>query len=441
MARAHVVTAFLRHRGEVLLVRRSDAVGTYAGKWGGVSGYVEGDPADALADARRETAEEVGVRDATLVRAGDPLPVDDGDHEWIVHPFLFRVSTRGVTLNEELADAEWVQPPEILSRATVPALWEAYERVAPTVETVRADEEHGSAYVSVRALEVLRDRAAVAADWDEVAAVARDLRDARPSMAALGNRVNRAMAEADEVPEAVLARAAAAVTEAVAADGRAAANAAEILTAGAPAAEVRDGTVGTVVTLSRSGTVTDALLRADPSAVVVAESRPAREGVGVAEELADEGIDATLTTDAAIPYVLAEEGADAALVGADAVLSDGSVVNKVGTRALGLAAAREGVPLYVVAARDKVSPDDAFRTEFGDPADVSDGPTNGERVADRSARVDVLNPIFDRTDADLVTGIVTEDGALDAEGVRTVAAEHRRSAEWDDEGTNGFRTI
>ncbi|MFC6726725.1 initiation factor 2B, partial [Halobium palmae] len=81
---AHVVTAFLRHRGDVLLVRRSDEVGTYRGKWGGVSGFVERDPDDdldsgvsewspptlvdsgdgersppTLADARRELAEEV----------------------------------------------------------------------------------------------------------------------------------------------------------------------------------------------------------------------------------------------------------------------------------------------------------------------------------------------------------------------------------------------
>ncbi|ELK44964.1 translation initiation factor aIF-2B subunit alpha, partial [Haloferax sp. BAB-2207] len=40
----HVVTVFLRHDGRVLLTRRSDAVGTYQGRWAGVSGYVEGDP-------------------------------------------------------------------------------------------------------------------------------------------------------------------------------------------------------------------------------------------------------------------------------------------------------------------------------------------------------------------------------------------------------------
>ena len=39
-----VVTCFLRHGTEMLLVRRSDAVSSYRGRWGGVSGYAEGTP-------------------------------------------------------------------------------------------------------------------------------------------------------------------------------------------------------------------------------------------------------------------------------------------------------------------------------------------------------------------------------------------------------------
>jgi translation initiation factor 2B subunit (eIF-2B alpha/beta/delta family) len=410
----HVVTVFLRRRGRILLVRRSDAVGTYRGQWGGVSGYVEGDPTDALTDARRELAEEVGMLDTTFVRAGDPVEVVDGDHEWTVHPFLFDWSgERELTLNEELTTAEWVHPPTILDRETVPALWAAYEAVAPTIADVRDDETHGSAYISVRALEVLRDRAAVTDDWESLVAVARDIRDARPSMAALTNRIDRVMSEATEAgrtPEAVLARAQDAVDDAVRADEEAAVNAAERLS-------------GTVLTLSRSGTVLDALTRASLDAVVVAESRPACEGVDVADELARTGVGVTLTTDAAMGYVLVEEDVDAAVVGADTVFADGSVANKVGTRLLALAAARADVPLYVVTARDKIVSGDQFHPEFGDDDEVYAG--------DRD--VDVCNPIFDRTPGDLVAGVVTESGVLDAEDVSEVAAEHRRLIVWDDD--------
>ena len=411
-AMTHVVTAFLRRRGRLLLVHRSQEVGTYQGLWGGVSGYVEGDPADALDDARRELREEVGVTDATLVRAGSTVTIVDGDREWTVHPFLFDWPVAGdLALNEELTATEWIHAPTMQTRETVPGLWQAYEAVAPSVETVRDDRRHGSAYISVRALEVLRDRAAVADDWAEAAAVARGLRDARPSMAALANRVNRAMSEAARSPEAVSERATTAVDDAVRADDEAAENASAVLSE-----------AETVLTLSRSGTVTAAL--SDVPKIVVAESRPAREGVEVAEELAGAGADVTLVADAAIGFVLTEEDVDAAVVGADTVFPDGSVANKIGTRLLALAAAREGVPCYVVTARDKVSPSDDFHPEFGERESLYEGESG----------LDVLNPTFDRTPSDLVTGVVTEGGVLDVEEVMAVADEHRRFAEWAEDG-------
>jgi len=403
----HVVTCFLRHRTAILLGRRSDAVGTYTGRWAGVSGYVEGDPVDAERDARREIREETGLDDATLVRAGDPLDVRDGERTWTVHPFLFDVASRAVEPNEEIDAHEWVSPPEIRDRDTVPGLWDAYEAVAPTVETVADDDTHGSAWISVRALEVLRDRAAVADAADAVTAVARALRDARPSMAAVANRVNRVMAAGERTPGAIRRRASEAAEAALDADDEAAMRATE-----------RCGE--SVATLSRSGTVLTALRAAAP-AVLIGESRPACEGTGVAATLADDGLDVTLTTDAALASELAGRDVDSVLVGADAILADGSVVNKVGTRSLALAAAREDVPVYAVAAAAKVRPDETFHGETGDEADLYDG----------EAPVAVANPLFERTPAGLVDGVVTERGVLDVDEVATVATEHRNNATWN----------
>ncbi|MFB6138141.1 MAG: NUDIX domain-containing protein, partial [Halobacteriaceae archaeon] len=93
-----VVTCFLRNGTDVLLCRRSEAVGSYAGRWGAVAGHVapsrDADPAghDPLDAARREIAEEAGLADAvTLARRGDPFAVRDADRgtRWLVHPFLF----------------------------------------------------------------------------------------------------------------------------------------------------------------------------------------------------------------------------------------------------------------------------------------------------------------------------------------------------------------
>jgi len=73
----HVVTCFLRNDAEVLLLRRSESVGSYPGLWGGVTGHAEGNPDGA---ARREIREETGIDpdDLALVRVGEPFEVYDG---------------------------------------------------------------------------------------------------------------------------------------------------------------------------------------------------------------------------------------------------------------------------------------------------------------------------------------------------------------------------
>lgn len=440
MDETHVVTVFLRNGADVLLLKRSDEVGSYPGQWGGVAGHAEGDPAAA---ARREIREETGVDSGqvALVRAGEPFPVDDPEHgRWVVHPYLFDCATRDVETDWETVEHDWTAPTDILHRETVPDLWTSYERVAPTVETVTDDTEHGSAYISLRALEVLRDRAAVLAtgreaaddEWAALANLARDIHAARPSMQVVTNRVNRVMHEADDRADARRAgdveEAASRVIEAaLGADAAAARNAADRL----------DGV--RVLTLSRSGTVLAALRQANPAEVLIAESRPAREGVGVAEELAAEsirtetGTDVTLLVDAAVAHVLATRDVDAVLVGADAVLADGRVVNKVGTRATALAAAREDVPTYAVAARDKIAPHAEPNFEEDDPREVYDGNDTGDSDAgdgDAGGNLSVLNPTFDATPPDLLVGVVTEDGLLDAEDVADVAAEMATLTEW-----------
>ncbi|GAA0248711.1 NUDIX domain-containing protein [Haladaptatus pallidirubidus] len=408
MDETHVVTCFLRNRGDVLLLRRSEQVGSYAGKWGGVAGHAEGDP-DSL--AREEIEEETGLLDdCTFVRAGDPFDVEDKalGKRWIVHPYLFDCATRAVELDWETTDSEWIPPTEILRRETVPDLWTSYERVAPNIESVAGDTEHGSASVSVRALETLRDRAGLLAvrsgDWDELAELATELRSARPSMAVLENRINRAMTGTDS-PATVEQSTIDGIDRAYRIDEEATENAREKI----------DGS--TVLTLSRSGTVLDALRVA--KRVFVAESRPAREGVGVAEELAD-GTDMTVHTDAAMAHVLATEDVDCVVVGADAVLPNGNVVNKTGTRLAAVAANREDVPVFVVTATDKVQFRDEPALESGDPAAVYDG----------GANLLALNPTFDVTPAEFVTGYVTERGALGSAEVWDVSEKLRELSRW-----------
>jgi len=117
----HVVTCILRNRGRILLLRRSDRVGSYRGQWAGVSGYIEHGESDEAA-ARRELEEEIGRGMAKLVKHTDPERFRDGDIVWCVHPFLFDVDDRSVKIDWEHQAFAWVAARDIAKYPTVPGL-------------------------------------------------------------------------------------------------------------------------------------------------------------------------------------------------------------------------------------------------------------------------------------------------------------------------------
>ena len=104
-----------------------------------------------------------------------------------------------------------------------------------------------------------------------------------------------------------------------------------------------------LMTHSISSTVARTLLRMPRRDlnVVVTESRPAFEGWNLASSLARADIPVTYITDAQMALFVAD--VEAVVVGADALLPDGSLVNKAGTRLLALAAHERGVPFNVCA--------------------------------------------------------------------------------------------
>jgi translation initiation factor 2B subunit (eIF-2B alpha/beta/delta family)/8-oxo-dGTP pyrophosphatase MutT (NUDIX family) len=218
--RRQVVTAFVLdpHTGKALVVRRSDQVRDFQGLWGGVSGGVEEGDASLLARALAEVREEVGLGadSLTFVRYGMPLPVDDGDHRFLVHPFLFRWTGGGsqglpppVRLNWENTEASFVSPEELAALPHVPLLPETLERVLSRnfkavheLEEILKDRASGAAQLADAALEALgrawygemvlthdRSDEAYRAMLDRWRAFAFLLATARPSMAAVANAV------------------------------------------------------------------------------------------------------------------------------------------------------------------------------------------------------------------------------------------------------------
>jgi 8-oxo-dGTP pyrophosphatase MutT (NUDIX family) len=128
-----VVTSFLEHAGKILLLRRSDRVRTYAGRWAGVSGTIE--PGRTPEEqARAEIFEETGLtaQDVRLVATGAPLTVEDVaiGRRFVVHPFRFAIlHPERIRTDWEHVETRWIAPGELASYETVPQLVEAWERV------------------------------------------------------------------------------------------------------------------------------------------------------------------------------------------------------------------------------------------------------------------------------------------------------------------------
>lgn len=139
--------------------------------------------------------------------------------------------------------------------------------------------------------------------------------------------------------------------------------------------------------------------------VVVTEGRPDVQGIASAQALKQAGVPVTVVLDAAAAYVM--ERVDLVLVGAEGVVENGGIVNKLGTYGLALAAKALGKPVYVAAESFKMVRlyplNQRDLPEAEQPVDFGQALPNG---------VDVLNPIRDYTPPDLLTLLVTDLGLL-----------------------------
>lgn len=383
---------FARHGSSIMLCRSP------AGQWTVPTVRETGD-AKPLERARTALSERFGLTVVEGIRSGRPIERDDAPDRTV--GVLVEVADRST--EPAVSDrVEWASPPAILDQETPSGLWTVYASIAPTIRSIAADTQHGSSYLSLRALEILRDRAAVCAatdvDGDELAALGRELRSARPDMIALKVRVARTLTAGTD-PGQVQHRAAEAISDARRAVDQAAAAAAAVVPG--------DAVIGTI---SRSGTVERAIEAIDPRRVVVARSRPGDEGVALAESLAaDRSV--TLAPDAAIGSTVS--AVDAVVVGADGIAPDGTVVNKLGTRTLVAAAAHHDVATYVVATTAKCGPVEAL-TEHVPVGQIYDG----------DAPLSVSTDRFDRTPGDWFDGYCTERGRLDRAAIGDVATRH-----------------
>jgi 8-oxo-dGTP pyrophosphatase MutT (NUDIX family) len=123
-----IATSVLTFQGKILILKRSDKVGTYRGKWACVSGYIE-EAEEAEETAFREITEELGLAkdDVKLLKKGDVIHARDNRMLWAIHPFLFTVNKTEFKIDWEHVDYRWILPHEISSYDTVPKLNETIE--------------------------------------------------------------------------------------------------------------------------------------------------------------------------------------------------------------------------------------------------------------------------------------------------------------------------
>jgi len=125
-----VVSSFLEREGRILVVRRSEEVGSFQGKWSGISGFLEGseNPEDR---ALREIEEETGLTEVALLARGSAVLSRGGDTVYRIHPFRFHAPRGDVRLDWENVEYRWVDPAEIPGLDGVPKLVAVYRATLP----------------------------------------------------------------------------------------------------------------------------------------------------------------------------------------------------------------------------------------------------------------------------------------------------------------------
>ena len=144
--------------------------------------------------------------------------------------------------------------------------------------------------------------------------------------------------------------------------------------------------------------------------VIATETRPIQQGSRLtAFELKHDGIDVSLIPDTAVGYSMAQGLINRVVVGADRILRTGHVYNKIGTYQVATMAKQHGIPFYVAA------PLSTFDME-NNPEDVVIEQRKASEVTgigDKKTAPDginVINPAFDMTPPELISGIITEKG-------------------------------
>jgi translation initiation factor 2B subunit (eIF-2B alpha/beta/delta family) len=260
--------------------------------------------------------------------------------------------------------------------------------LAPTVEELRSDRNHGASWMARRAVETLLEVSEQPfkgsdALLEALIGAGRQLSESRPGVGAIAGASGRVLAAAsahrhldvDELRR-LIGEEANGILES------------RVRAAASIAIQLQDRLKEAVVlTHSASATVREALVHTPPARAICTVSEPVGEGRAFSDDLRSEGLNVDLVEDADAPAAL--DDATLFLIGADTVFRDGTLNNKIGTTAIAEAAAARGVPTVVACEIIKLAPIEAASAPE---------PTEAERA------------LFELTPPELLSEIITEEG-------------------------------
>ena len=173
------------------------------------------------------------------------------------------------------------------------------------------------------------------------------------------------------------------------------------------------GALATVGYGTALGVVRSAFAKDNTIQVFADETRPRLQGARITTfELITDGIPVTLITDGMSGYFMKKGMIDMVVVGADRIASNGDTANKIGTYNLAIAAKYHNIPFYVAAPLStidtSINSGDEIPIEERGHEEVTH--INGKSIC--AEGVKVINPGFDVTPNELISGIITEKGVL-----------------------------
>lgn len=182
------------------------------------------------------------------------------------------------------------------------------------------------------------------------------------------------------------------------------------------------GALATVGYGTALGVVRSAYAKDNSIQVFADETRPRQQGARITTfELAMDGIPVTLITDGMCSYFMNKGMIDMVVVGADRIAANGDTANKIGTYTVAIAAKYHNIPFYIAAPLSTIDTSIKSGAEIPIEKRSHEEVThiNGKRIC--AEGINVINPGFDVTPHELITGIITEKGILRPDYNKSIA--------------------